>query len=165
MGFPGGSVVKNLPTNAGDKGLVPQWGDPLEEKMAAHSSILSWKIPRTRKPGRLSPWCRKVGHDWAHVHTLSKSNGNGEMVSITRTMVTYVEKEKLLGLRMSVQGWAHEVSSFLIWEVDIWVSIMLLFIFFICLQYYWYFVPSFFWHNMYGLVGKNTSFNIESNQN
>ena len=57
-------------------------------------------------------------------------------MSITRTMVTYVEKEKGLGLRMSVQGWAHEVSSVLIWEVDIWVSIMLLFIFFTCLHYY-----------------------------
>ena len=25
-GFPGGSVVKNPPTNAGDTGLVPGWG-------------------------------------------------------------------------------------------------------------------------------------------
>ena len=27
--------------------------DPLEEEMAAHSSILAWKIPRTEEPGRL----------------------------------------------------------------------------------------------------------------
>ena len=26
MGFPGGSVVKNLPTNAGDVGLIPGSG-------------------------------------------------------------------------------------------------------------------------------------------
>ena len=25
-GFPGGSVVKNLPANAGDSGLIPGWG-------------------------------------------------------------------------------------------------------------------------------------------
>ena len=25
-GFPGGSLVKNLPVNAGDKGLIPDWG-------------------------------------------------------------------------------------------------------------------------------------------
>ena len=25
--------------------------DPLEESMAAHSSILAWRIPWTRKPG------------------------------------------------------------------------------------------------------------------
>ena len=27
--------------------------DPLEEEMATHSSILAWKIPRTKKPGGL----------------------------------------------------------------------------------------------------------------
>ena len=27
-GFPGGSVVKNPPANAGDVGLLPQWEDP-----------------------------------------------------------------------------------------------------------------------------------------
>ena len=26
MGFPGGSVVKNPPANAGDMGLIPGWG-------------------------------------------------------------------------------------------------------------------------------------------
>ena len=25
------------------------WGDPLEEEMAAHSSILAWEIPPTEK--------------------------------------------------------------------------------------------------------------------
>ena len=29
------------------------WEDPLEEEMAAHSSILAWKIPWTEKPGGL----------------------------------------------------------------------------------------------------------------
>ena len=44
MGFPGGSVVKNLPGSAGDKELQvpsPDWDDPLEEGMATHSSILA----------------------------------------------------------------------------------------------------------------------------
>ena len=41
LGFPGGSVVKNLPPDAGDTG----WEDPLEKEMADHSSILSWEIP------------------------------------------------------------------------------------------------------------------------
>ena len=27
--------------------------DPMEEEMAAHSSILAWKIPWTEKPGEL----------------------------------------------------------------------------------------------------------------
>ena len=29
------------------------WEDPLEKKMAAHSSIFAWKIPWTAQPGRL----------------------------------------------------------------------------------------------------------------
>ena len=29
------------------------WGDPLEEVMAIHSSILAWRIPWTDEPGRL----------------------------------------------------------------------------------------------------------------
>ena len=34
---------------------VPSPGreDPLEEGMAAHSSILTWRIPRTEEPGGL----------------------------------------------------------------------------------------------------------------
>ena len=29
------------------------WGDPLEEEMATHSSILAWRIPWTEEPGGL----------------------------------------------------------------------------------------------------------------
>ena len=29
------------------------WEDPLEEKMANHSSILAWEIPWTEEPGGL----------------------------------------------------------------------------------------------------------------
>ena len=31
LGFPGGSVVKNPPANAGDVGSIPELGRPLEE--------------------------------------------------------------------------------------------------------------------------------------
>jgi len=37
---------------------------PLEEGMATHSSILSWEIPWTEKPGELqSIGSHRVGHD------------------------------------------------------------------------------------------------------
>ena len=40
------------------------WEDPLEKKMATHSSTLAWKIPWTEKPGRLqSMGSQRVGHD------------------------------------------------------------------------------------------------------
>ena len=38
--------------------------DPLEKKMATHSSILAWRIPWTEKPGGLqSTGSQRVGHD------------------------------------------------------------------------------------------------------
>ena len=48
MGFPGGSVVKNVPASAGDTGhgsSIPGLGSSLEEEAATHFSILSWEIP------------------------------------------------------------------------------------------------------------------------
>ena len=57
MGFPGGSVVKSPPANAGAAGLIPG-KDPLEEEMATHSSILGWKIPWAEEPGAL----QSMGH-------------------------------------------------------------------------------------------------------
>ena len=56
MGFPSGSVVKNLPA-VQETQETQVWSlgreEPLEEKMATHSNILAWKIPWTEEPGRL----------------------------------------------------------------------------------------------------------------
>ena len=49
-------MVNNLPASIGDArdmGLIPGSEDPLEEGMAADSSILAWRIPWTEKPGGL----------------------------------------------------------------------------------------------------------------
>ena len=51
MGFPGGSVVKNLPAvQETQETWIRSLGqeDPLEEGMATHSSILAWRIPKDR---------------------------------------------------------------------------------------------------------------------
>ena len=43
--------------------------DPLEEKMAIHSSILAWEIPWTEEPGGLQSMGLKSQtrlSDWAH---------------------------------------------------------------------------------------------------
>jgi len=49
-------VVKNLPANSEDvrdaSSSLGQ-GDPLEEGMATHSSVLACRIPWTEEPGRL----------------------------------------------------------------------------------------------------------------
>ena len=53
LGFPGISVVKDLPANAGDIISIPGSGRPVEKEMAIRSSILAWEIPWTKEPGRL----------------------------------------------------------------------------------------------------------------
>ena len=94
LGFPSGSVVKNLSANAGNardacrfdpwvrkipwrrKRLPTQVFWPgefhglyspwVEKAMAPHSSTLAWKIPWMEEPGRLlSMGLLRVGHNWA----------------------------------------------------------------------------------------------------
>ena len=50
MGFSGGSVVKYLPANAGDAGLIPGLGRSSGEVMATYSSNLIWEVPWTEEP-------------------------------------------------------------------------------------------------------------------
>ena len=74
MVFPGGTSGKE-PAGQYRKHEAWFWSqsqeDPLEEGMAAHSSILAWRIPWTEQPGGLqSMEFHRVGHscDWAHTH-------------------------------------------------------------------------------------------------
>ena len=74
-GFPGSSVVKNPPANAGgtrDMGSISGLGRSLEEELATHSSILVGKIPWTEETGGIhSTGPQRVRHDWVaeHAHT------------------------------------------------------------------------------------------------
>ena len=56
MGFPGGSLEKNLLANAGDSSLIPGLGRSPEEEMATHSSILTRKSHGQRNMVGYSPW-------------------------------------------------------------------------------------------------------------
>ena len=68
MGFPGGVSGK-------EPACQSRRRDPLEEEMAAHSSILAWRIPWTEEPGRLqSLGSQRVRHNWsdlAHTDTMA----------------------------------------------------------------------------------------------
>ena len=64
LGFPGGSVVKNLPAHEGEVDSITAGEDPLEKEMASHSSILAWEIPCTEELGGLqSMELQRVGHN------------------------------------------------------------------------------------------------------
>ena len=66
VGFPGSSMVKNLPAmQEMQETWVQSLGreDPLEEGMVTHSSILAWRIPWTEEAGGLqSIGSQRVGH-------------------------------------------------------------------------------------------------------
>ena len=74
MGFPGGSVIKNLPANAGAQETQVwflSWDDPtLEEEMAIHSSILDGIISWTEEQSMGSQRVKHEWSDWAQLtHT------------------------------------------------------------------------------------------------
>ena len=79
-----GSMIKNLPTNAGDTGNIQFLGqeDPLEKEMATHSSLFAWETPWTEEPGSLKSMRMQrvrhnlaikqqqpVTHTYTHTHT------------------------------------------------------------------------------------------------
>ena len=54
-------MIENLPASAGD---ILGGGDPREEGMATHFSIIAWRIPWTEGPGGLqSMGSQRVRHD------------------------------------------------------------------------------------------------------
>ena len=59
MGFPGGSVIKNLPINV-RVGPIPGLGRSLGGRNGGPLQYSCWKISLTKEPGRLySPWSWK----------------------------------------------------------------------------------------------------------
>ena len=73
-GFLGGSVVKNLPANAGDTGVISGSGRFPGGGNGNPLPLFAWKIPWTEEPNRLQfMGSQRVGHNLAtectHTHT------------------------------------------------------------------------------------------------
>ena len=58
--------VKNLPAMQETLLQFLGWKDPLEGGMAAHPSILAWRIPWTEEPGRLQSISYRIIYDWGN---------------------------------------------------------------------------------------------------
>ena len=55
----------------------------LEKEMATHSSVLSWRIPGTRKPGGLpSMVSHRVRHDWNYLASEAAAHSSKVMLKI-----------------------------------------------------------------------------------
>ena len=63
-------TVKHLPAMQEIQLQSLGWEDPLEKEMAAHSSILAWKIPYQFPLVSYSPWGRKESDTTEQLHFL-----------------------------------------------------------------------------------------------
>ena len=64
-------TVKNLPATQETQVWSLAWEDPMEKGMASRSTILTWRILWTEKPGGLqSIRSQRVGHEWV-THTFT----------------------------------------------------------------------------------------------
>ena len=104
MGFPGGSAVRNQPAKLETcvRSLGPE-EDPLEKKMATHSSILAWEIPRTDKPDRLQS---------SSVQSLSHTRLFATPCTAARqASLSITNFQSLLKLRSVTNWWYHPTIS------------------------------------------------------
>ena len=64
---------------------------PLEKGMAIHCSILAWRIPWTKEPGRLQfKGLQSIGHDWAtNTHTqlnITKLSDSCDLILLLKSL-------------------------------------------------------------------------------
>ena len=77
-------IVKNLPAMQGTQVWSLGGEDPLEKEMITHSSILAWRIPWTKDPGRLqSTGSQRVRYDWV-TNTAFKRGSRGNLAPSMR---------------------------------------------------------------------------------
>ena len=68
LGFPGGSVVKKSPANAGDSGLIPESRRSPGEGNGNPLQYSCLENPRDGEPGGLpSMGSHRVGYDWSNL--------------------------------------------------------------------------------------------------
>ena len=93
-------MVKDLPAIQETQVRSLGQEDPLEKKMATHSSILAWRIPWTEEPGRLqSMRSQRVGHNWAaNTFTFMMKYDGGGLVAKSCPIIWNIVITKQLGL-------------------------------------------------------------------
>ena len=116
--FPGGSLVKNLPANAGDTVLIHGSGNFPGE---GNGNLLQYsclkKIPWMEEPGRLqSMWSYRVGHDLATEHMYSiyiyiYMHQENVILSLWRTLLL-IQSEVLLQDRDTLGKQTQDFADF-----------------------------------------------------
>ena len=106
-------MVKDLPAIQETQVRSLGQEDPLEKKMATHSSILAWRIPWTEEPGRLqSMRSQRVGHNWAaNTFTFMMKYDGGGLVAKLCPIIWNIVITKQLGLYGGFPGSSHAKES------------------------------------------------------
>ena len=93
QGFPGGTAVKNLPSVLEMQVQSLGWEDPLEKKMATHSSILAWRIPWTEEPGRLQLMgSQRVGYNRVNQQQQQQRNKHQKLWKQQKVIEGFLEE-------------------------------------------------------------------------
>ena len=100
VGGPADPVVESPPTVREMRVRSLGQEDALEEGMAAHSSVLAWRIPQTEEPGGLQSMCLKEldttdvpekalthSHTHTHTHTLTHMRAHTHTHSYTHSHI------------------------------------------------------------------------------
>ena len=106
-------MVKDLPAIQETQVRSLGQEDPLEKKMATHSSILAWRIPWTEEPGRLqSMRSQRVRHNWAaNTFTFMMKYDGGGLVAKSCPLIWNIVITKQLGLYGGFPGSSHAKES------------------------------------------------------
>ena len=113
-------TVKNLPAMQETWAWSLAQEEPLEKRMATHSSILTWKIPWTEEPGEL----QSMGH---------KELDTTEWL----TLDSWWKLGSSLFFSLKVLSFCLFFSIFLTFSNDLFCCFVALYLFF-CFQLYWF---------------------------
>ena len=96
------------------------WEDPLEEGIAAHSSILAWRTPRTEEPGSLYSWGHKES-DTTERLTHTRVNGASQVAQWVKNVPAMQEMLEIwvqfLGQENPLEEGTATHSSILAWRI------------------------------------------------
>ena len=91
MSFPGGSVVKNPPTNAGDLGSIPGSGRSLASKIIIQKRWRNKEFPRQAKPKRKQYYVNSINKK-----NIKRSSLNRKEESIEKSKLETNHSNKLV---------------------------------------------------------------------
>ena len=122
-GFPGGTMVKTLPGNAGDAGdpgLVPGLGRSPAGGHGNPLQYLAWRIPWTEEPGVLqSMGSQRFRHNWVtnfHLYFITLTNISQSLCG-NHIKLSSGQKKKLMMKLLK-----HEIDAFLCSSLQIMVD-------------------------------------------